>query len=179
MTENVPNALKHGAFSEILILPGENQEEFDKLKDELFEEYKPSGVSEQRAMMAIAKALWQERRLTLYQYVQRARAGLEVGHKRDPYAMEKAIAKARRIEFVPPVETPRSAAQLIDDELLQLGKLLTLDQLNKELDVEAKMQAKIDKLFKRFFQIRAMKQITAVAEAKPVADSAVFRRLVA
>jgi hypothetical protein len=59
MTDNAPpNALKHGAFSEILILPGEDPQEFEKLKNELFAEYKPSGVSEERVMMAIARAFW-------------------------------------------------------------------------------------------------------------------------
>ena len=75
MTDNsLPNALKHGAFSEILILPGEDPQDFEKLKNELFAEYKPSGVSEERVMLAIARAFWQERRLVLFQYVQHARA---------------------------------------------------------------------------------------------------------
>ena len=68
MTDNSrPNALKHGAFSEILILPGEDPQDFEKLKNELFAEYKPSGVSEERVMMAIARAFWQEQRLVLFQ----------------------------------------------------------------------------------------------------------------
>ena len=69
MTDNsLPSALKHGAFSEILILPGEDPQEFEKLKNELFAEYKPSGISEERVMMAIARAFWQERRLVLFQH---------------------------------------------------------------------------------------------------------------
>ena len=75
MTDNsLPSALKHGAFSEILILPGEDPQDFEKLKNELFAEYKPSGISEERVMMAIARAFWQERRLVLFQQVQHARA---------------------------------------------------------------------------------------------------------
>jgi hypothetical protein len=38
MTEMSPsNALKHGAFSEILILPGENPAAFEELKHTLFQ----------------------------------------------------------------------------------------------------------------------------------------------
>ena len=66
MSENIGNALKHGAFSEILILPGEDVQDFERLKNDLFAEYKPSGVSEERVLIAVAKALWQERRLALY-----------------------------------------------------------------------------------------------------------------
>jgi hypothetical protein len=43
--------------------------------------------------------------------------------------------------------------------LLELGNLVTLDHLDKELDVESKLQTKIDRLFKRFFQIRGMKSL--------------------
>ena len=40
MTENSSsNALKHGGFSEVLILPGEDPEAFEKLKQRLFAEY--------------------------------------------------------------------------------------------------------------------------------------------
>ena len=44
MTESTAfNALKHGAFSEVLILPGEDPAAFEKLKQRLFAEYNVSG----------------------------------------------------------------------------------------------------------------------------------------
>ena len=49
MTESSAfNALKHGAFSEVLILPGEDPAAFEKLKQRLFAEYNVSGCSENR-----------------------------------------------------------------------------------------------------------------------------------
>ena len=49
MTETSPsNALKHGAFSEVLILPGEDPAAFEELKRRLFAEYNVSGCSEER-----------------------------------------------------------------------------------------------------------------------------------
>jgi hypothetical protein len=60
MTETtVSNALKHGAFSEVLILPGEDPAAFDELKRRLFAEYTVSGCSEEKTMTSIAKAMWQ------------------------------------------------------------------------------------------------------------------------
>ena len=45
MAENSKsNALKHGAFSEINFLPGEDPQDFVKLKAGLFAEFKPCGV---------------------------------------------------------------------------------------------------------------------------------------
>ena len=163
MNENVvPNALKHGALSEILILPGEDVQEFEKLKNALFEEYKPSGASEERIIVAIAKAFWQERRLALYQYVRHARAGRTPGERRDPHGVDRSIAKFLGAPFVPPEIPPKSAEELLKEELLEHSDVLTLEQLQKELDVDAKLQAKIDRLFKRFFQVRAMKGIAGL-----------------
>jgi hypothetical protein len=178
MSENaVPNALKHGAFSEVLILPGEVLEEFEALKDALFKEHKPDGISEERALMAIAKALWQERRLALYQHVQHVvhvRAG--VAQKGPgPHSVNEAIerfrCKLRNETYVPPPPEelpPKSAEESLNEELRELSKLLTLDQLEKELEVESRLQAKIDRLFKRFFQLKAMKQMAGLTDSKPV-----------
>jgi hypothetical protein len=43
--------------------------------------------------------------------------------------------------------------------------LLELEHLDKELDVENKLQTKIDRLFKRFFQIRGMKSLIGPGES--------------
>jgi hypothetical protein len=51
-----------------------------------------------------------------------------------------------------------------DELLLELGNLVTLDHLNKELEVEMKLLAKLDRLLKRFFQIRAMKPLIGLGD---------------
>ena len=172
MTDNsLPNALKHGAFSEILILPGEDPQDFEKLKNELFAEYKPSGVSEERVMLAIARAFWQERRLVLFQYVQHARARKTTVDSDGGYALSKSLHDFQvkigltTEPFVPPAVRPTTAEERANEALLELGRLLTLDHFEKELDVESKLQSKIDRLFKRFFQMKAMKQIAGLAKS--------------
>ncbi|MGA9283694.1 MAG: hypothetical protein WBW00_20760, partial [Pseudolabrys sp.] len=75
---------------------------------------------------------------------------------------------------VPPGEKSK------DELLLELGDLVTLDHLDKELEVENKLMAKLDRLFKRFFQIKAMKPLIglgeplapALASTKPVLELA-------
>jgi hypothetical protein len=172
MTEKSNNALKHGAFSEVVILPGEDPQDFEKLKTELFEEYKPSGVSEERLIVALAKALWQQRRLAVYQHIQYARAGQDKT-RRGSDSMTKFIAKYLPRETTgaesPPAKPPESAEERVNKELLEFGDLLTLDQLGKELDVETKLQAKIDRLLKQYFQIKAMKQIAGLTASTPAA----------
>ena len=60
------NALKHGAFSRELILPGESRKEYERLLAELEAEYSPSGPSEIYLVNHLASLLWRERRLQVY-----------------------------------------------------------------------------------------------------------------
>jgi hypothetical protein len=60
------NALKHGAFSRELILPGESRKEYERLLAELEAEYSPSGPSETYLVNHLASLLWRERRLQVY-----------------------------------------------------------------------------------------------------------------
>jgi hypothetical protein len=175
MTENyVPNALKHGAFSELLILPGEDPAAFEELKRSLFEEYNVSGRSEESTMKSIAKAMWQLQRLGVYEHVQylrtRARGSTPQSNGRNLMAESlKEFMTKRGISFHDEPEIPtvpvQPAEKSNDELLLELGNLVTLDHLDKELDVENKLQTKIDRLFKRFFQIRAMKSLIGSGES--------------
>jgi hypothetical protein len=42
-----PNAYKHGIFSATAILPGEDEQEFERLHADLIEEWKPVGATEE------------------------------------------------------------------------------------------------------------------------------------
>jgi hypothetical protein len=58
-----PNALKHGVFSPITIIPGEHAEEFDELYSVLVEEWMPDGLTERETVLSLAKAIWRKRRI--------------------------------------------------------------------------------------------------------------------
>ena len=60
------NALKHGAFSRELILPGEHRKDYERLLSGLEAEYSPSGPSEIYLVNHLASLLWRERRLQVY-----------------------------------------------------------------------------------------------------------------
>jgi len=184
---SLPNALKHGAYSELVMLPGEDPAAFAALKQSLFDEYKPSGPSEKSTMTSIAKTLWQLQRLGLYEHVQYLKArGASPSSANEKTPMAEAIAKlmatrgpAARHKS-PPVPTvsepPKEKSN--DELLLELGNFVTIDRLDKELEVEMKLLVKLDRLLKRFFQIRAMKPmiglgdpaVPAVAGATPVLE---------
>jgi hypothetical protein len=58
-----PNALKHGVYATPVLIPGENQKEFEELLAELLDEYKPLGPSLRHAVHCLADSMWRLRRL--------------------------------------------------------------------------------------------------------------------
>ena len=65
-TDDHMNAITHGAFSRILILPWESIAEFAELYDDLIDEWKPVGRTEQDAVLSIAKGIWRKRRMQAF-----------------------------------------------------------------------------------------------------------------
>ena len=57
------NALTHGFYATDVVLPWENQQEFDDLLRRYFDEYCPDGVSEEEAVSDLASLHWKKRRL--------------------------------------------------------------------------------------------------------------------
>lgn len=58
-----PNALKHGAFSKIIMFPWEDPKEFEALRCDLYEYFQPEGSLEKDAVNTILKAMWAKRRV--------------------------------------------------------------------------------------------------------------------
>jgi len=183
MTEiSVPNALKHGAYSKLVMLPGEDPAAFEALQQSLFDEYKPAGPSETSTMISIAKTLWQLQRLGLYEHVQYLKArgnpsSFANGKNPITEALQAFRAKHGLIDPKSPPEVPTvpepPKEKSNDELLLELGNFVTLDHLDKELEVEMKLLAKLDRLLKRYFQIRAMKPLIGLGDpAAPALASA-------
>jgi len=51
------NAMKHGAYSEMTILPHEDPKEFEALHEAVWEEYDPQGPTQEDRVLSIAKNL--------------------------------------------------------------------------------------------------------------------------
>ena len=65
-----PNAQKHGVFTTMAILPGEDPKEFKKLHSDLMEEWAPAGATEEDAVLSIAKGVWRKRRVQEFLAIQ-------------------------------------------------------------------------------------------------------------
>src|SRR4029079_140107 len=145
--------------------------------------YKPAGPSETSTMISIAKTLWQLQRLGLYEHVQYLKArgnpsSFANGKNPITEALQQFRAKHGLIDpkKSPPEEptVPEPPKEKSNDELLlELGNFATVGHLDKELEVEMKLLAKLDRLLKRYFQIRAMKPLIGLGDpAAPALASA-------
>jgi hypothetical protein len=58
-----PSAYKHGGFSKAVLLPWEDADEFNALRDSLQDEWEPSGALEEDAVYTILTCIWRKRRI--------------------------------------------------------------------------------------------------------------------
>jgi hypothetical protein len=61
------NALKHGVYSTIGLLPGESPAKFKKHQKDVIDEFRPNGPVEHDIVMTIARALWRKQNLATFQ----------------------------------------------------------------------------------------------------------------
>src|SRR5260370_4578159 len=59
----LPNALKHGGFSRIELLPWEDVNEFKELHRALKEEFEPNGPLQEECVYTILSCMWRKRRV--------------------------------------------------------------------------------------------------------------------
>jgi hypothetical protein len=65
------NALKHGAYSNLGLLPGEDPKEFAEFACRVALEHRPAGPSEESVVAQLTKVLWRTNHLGVYQLVAR------------------------------------------------------------------------------------------------------------
>jgi hypothetical protein len=60
------NALKHGVYSTIGVLPGESPAKFKKHQKDVIDEFRPNGPVEHDIVITIARALWRKQNLARF-----------------------------------------------------------------------------------------------------------------
>jgi hypothetical protein len=76
-----PNALKHGAFSSIELYPWEDAGAFEQLRQELWEEHKPEGPSQDDCVETILWCHWRKLRLRERRKLETAAALINVENR--------------------------------------------------------------------------------------------------
>jgi hypothetical protein len=170
-SNRVPSALKHGIYSAIGLLPTEDPAEFEKFKQEIFDDYKPVGRSEETIVNEIACLQWRLEHLSTYGVAARARqqhaviyakfpstgwpippllTGYEEPETLSPEELEtlrKSVAKEARTKLGPAIK------------LVEIGGVATIEHLEKELGIRERLHGYVVRLEKRLLILRGIKSI--------------------
>jgi hypothetical protein len=202
------NAIKHGVFTDAIIIPGEDRNEFKKLHGSLIQEWKPAGPTEHDTVSNLAKCIWRKRRLVRYRQNELSELQSRADtHQKDAHAeLEVLVDIVEDIETAAPgsitqenisgrwgeswaeyfndrferakyqndsdwlmaivshidvVMHPSAVGRLKNNEHAKRIKEICFDQrsLYRELDLEDRIDAMIDKFIKRLAQIKTLKEI--------------------
>jgi hypothetical protein len=74
----IPAALKHGGYSGITLLPGEDPQAFKKLQHDLIAEFEPTGRFEEDIVEQMARLLWRKQNLLTYRLANEAKKRVSV-----------------------------------------------------------------------------------------------------
>jgi hypothetical protein len=181
-TKKPHNALKHGAYSTMGLLPGESPAEFEKLRKSLFDELAPQGPLEEDTVSTIARLLWRKQNLATFQAAEwaRRRCGQiideEKARRKIPTEDRLFLMLENPVEESEEMRAAREEAVQAGQEKArhELGEYYELawggyhtDTLTKDLEVEALLEAAIDKCMKRLLMVRGAKSMSVVAPSPP------------
>jgi replication initiation and membrane attachment protein DnaB len=166
----VSPALKHGAYSQSTLLPGEDPAEFEELHRGLVEEFRPNGRMEEETVASIAHLMWRRQNLAQFEIGQLSNLIVEALKKAPELTKKETDELFSDMEKL--AEAKRRAHKAEGDrkneaqvELLEISKTVTLNRLMKELDVEERLDAMIDRLIKRLLFVRGVKSMTNMSSA--------------
>jgi hypothetical protein len=169
--KRLPSALKHGAYSEAALLPGEDPAEFKALHKGLIADLRPNGRMEEETVLSIARLTWRRQNLARFElgqfshYVFETLKRVHAEESGDMRKYEKEIMAVfgKMTEVSKRArEGPRAAVEVVEGY-----NVAVLARLMKELDVEERLDAMIDRLIKRLLFVRGLKSISSPA-APPV-----------
>ena len=176
-------ALKHGGYSATGLLPGEDPAAFEKLHQDLRAEHQPHGLLEEDAVAYMARWVWRKNHLDTFRRAEAARKRYSaITSEMIPSTTPPWELELLRDDWTPPnsaeVKAAREAAEARAREelgenykFIEMGDLATVTQLQADLEVEERLDARIDKLLRRLWMLQASKTLSSTV------PSAALRRI--
>jgi hypothetical protein len=176
MNSGIHPALKHGVYSGTALLPGEDPDEFEKLRKSLIADVAPAGPLEEDIVATIARLVWRKQNLSSYRLAGLAKRRTSAIHRKivpqNPYGVTTVVLDTRDPEKVEAAEkTADAQAQKelgIFFELAKLGEITTVDYLQNELSLIDRLDGMIDRCVKRLLLVRGFKSLSP-SEPKRIA----------
>jgi len=152
-----PPALKHGAYSESILLPGEDPAAFELLHADLTAEFAPIGRLEEDIVLTIAQHVWRKRNLATYRVAERARDRLNA--LKPPELLPQYSLIEGNYQELRAQEEELQAELGESWGLLEMGQVSTIDYALKEAMIIDRLDAMIDRCVKRLILVRGLKSI--------------------
>jgi hypothetical protein len=172
----IPPALRHGVYSGMALLPGEDPVAFQKFRDEILAEYQPVGRSEEDIVTNMADLMWRRQNLIMYRIAEYAR-------KKHSSIYDKLSPPFKGMELIGYERETRSSEELralrkqADDEarsqlgpaleLVEIRDVATTDYLLSELAIAERLDSMIDRYLKRLLFVRGLKSLPSPSSADP------------
>jgi hypothetical protein len=153
------------------VLPGEDKAAFEKLQRDLVDELAPVGAMEHEAVATMGRLTWRARHLTTCRRAERAQAPKIDLRQLSAQELDARIAatEATIPRIIRRMEAEQAGEEVDPDSaLMDMGKAATLEGLMEELDAGERLQAAIDRQFKRLCMLKAYKSLPATASSDPV-----------
>jgi hypothetical protein len=167
-------ALKHGAYSATALLPGENPAEFEKLHQALIAELAPLGVLEEDIVARMARLVWRKQNLATFriaEYAQNRCSAIRSEKLPSSFPIlemfEDRIDPAERQALIRAAEEHARKELGENYKLVEMGERATINGLIKDLEVEERLEALIDKCLKRLLMVRGLKSISLESPSAP------------
>lgn len=171
--KKVHSALKHGAYSATALLPGEDEDAFRQLHQQIIAELAPVGALEDDIVATIARLLWRKQNLATLriaavarEYDNRIRAR-KLSFRTQDWSDIDDVTPAQREAAVQAAE--EQARKELGDRyaLVEIGEAASVRHLLEDLQVEERLDAMIDKCLKRLLFLRGVKSLSSAASPAP------------
>jgi hypothetical protein len=158
----VPPALKHGAYSKAALLPGEDPAAFEDLHRGLIAEFAPHGRMEEETVATLAQLMWRRQNLAKFEIGQLSdRLAKDLRAAADEnQRYENSKEDDRHISWIDKLRQPEETEE---ENRKRASAVEFLDLTMKQLQVEERLDAMIDRLLKRLVLVRGVKTIMSSA----------------
>ena len=184
----IPPALKHGGYSGLAVLPGEDKAAFEKLHRDLIAELNPKGPLEEDIVVTLARYVWRKQNLKTYGLAQAAKkrrvelmttlieredipeeivARMQKNRTAYPQIPRRSLSEENIAKVKSIVEQLHEQMNNQDFELAEIADDLTTANLQNELALIDRLDAMIDRAIKRLLMVRGIKSLAVSPVAVP------------
>lgn len=173
-TNNIPPALRHGVYSGMTLLPGEDRAAFEKSHQEIIAEYNPTGRSEESIVENLCRLMWRRQNLSTYGLAECARRKSSqiyacLSPPFDPsleFSLRQETRSPEELQALHEKADKEAQVQLGEAlELVEAGDVATTDYLLNELSIIERLDQMIDRCLKQLLLVRGLKSISSPSAA--------------